>query len=260
MTIKTESGFTYGHTITDDNKHLNFNEGSGELLAELEVGSYTLDAFKDEIAKAMNNATGGVGVYETTIDRSTRKITITADIAFDLLIASGTLLGSDVFALAGFTGADLTSLLTYEGNNASGSFFEPQFLLQKFVDFPDNVKTTQASVNESASGKVEVVSYGKVQFMMCNIAFQTNISQGVGSYIKNDPAGHTNLRSFLSYATTKAPIEFIYDIDTPIIFEDCLLESTKESKDGVDYKVKELYSKGFAEYFESGLLTFRQLV
>ena len=259
MTIRTYSSFTYGHTVTDDNKFINFNEGSGELLAELEVGSYTLEAYKDEIARALNNTVGATGVYTTTLDRSTRIITVNSDIVFDLLVATGSNLGADAFPLMGFTGADRTGASSYAGDSASGYYFEPQFMLQRYVSFEDNVKTTSASVNESASGNVEVVSYGTVNYMECNITLQTNIQQGEGSYLKNDPSGYDNLRAFLSYCITKAPIEFIADIDTPTNFRDCLLESTKDSADGVNFKVKELYTKGFAEYYESGLLTFREL-
>jgi hypothetical protein len=259
MTIKTYSAFTYGHTVTDDNKFINFNEGSGELLAELDIGSYTLDAYKDEIARAMNDVIGSTVTYTVTLDRSTRRLTINGDASFDLLVSSGSNLGADAFSLMGFTGADLTGLSSYEGDSASGFYFEPQFMLQNYVDFEDNIKTTAASVNESASGNVEVVSYGTVNYMECNITLQTNIAQAEGSYLKNDPQGYDNLRAFLKYLITKAPVEFIPDIDTPTNFKDCLLESSKDASNGVNIKIKELYTKGFAEYYESGLLTFREL-
>ena len=259
MTIKTYSAFTYGHTVTDDNKHINFDEGNGELLAELEIGSYTLDAYKNEVARAMNNAIGVTQVYTAMLDRNTRKITIASDSNFDLLVSSGTLVGADAFPLTGFTGADLTGASSYEGDSPSGSYFEPQFMLQKFVDFVDNVKTTASTINQSASGAIEVVSYGKVNYMECMITFQTNIPQGKGSYIKNDPAGYDNLRDFMNYAITKAPMEFLPDIDNTINFTDCLLESSSASSKGVDFKLRELYSKGFADYYETGKLVFREL-
>lgn len=256
--IKTYSAFTYGHTITDDNSAIIFNEGAGELIAYIEIGSYTLQAFVNAVAIALND-TGNLE-YTVSLDRSTRKITISSTGAFDLLITSGSLVETSVFSLMGFDGADLTGLTSYEGDSASGSYFEPQFLLQSYVDFDDNVKTENASVNKTPNGDVEVVSYGKFKFMECNITLQTNIKQGEGSCLKNDPTGYDNLRAFLEYATNKAPMEFIKDISQPSIYIDCLLESTRESSDGVNYKVKELYSKGFAEYYESGLIVFRKLI
>ena len=258
--LNSYSAFTYGHTINDDNKYLNFNEGATELTAEIEVGSYTLEAFKDAIALAMNNASGVTLEYTVAVNRSTRLITLSSTSNFTLLVATGTQASSSAFLLMGFSGADLTGANNYTGNNASGSYFEPQFMLQKFVDFIDNVKTVQASVNQSASGSVEVVSYGVVRFMECNITLQTNIKQGKGSALKEDLAGYDNLRAFLSYCITKAPIEFIPDLEDQNTYTDCLLESTRESRDGVNFKVKELYSRGFAEYYESGIITFRELI
>lgn len=258
MGIKTYSAFVYGHTVTDDNKYINFSEGSGELSAEIEIGSYTLDAYRDAVGLALNGA--GSLDYTVTVDRATRKLTVSASANFDLLIASGFQLSISAFPLMGFTGADLTGQASYQGDISSGRYFEPQLFLQSFVDFKDNVKTLDASVNQSASGAVEVVSYGTVKFMECNITLQTNIPQGKGSVLKSDVAGYDNLRSFLSYCITKAPIEFIPDVNAPSIYTDCLLESTRESKDGVDFTVKELYSRGFSEYYESGLITFRELI
>lgn len=253
MSIETYSVFNYGHTITDDNKFINFNEGGGELSAQISVGSYTLGEFTDAIALAMNDV--GALEYTVTLDRSTRFITVTSTAAFDLLIASGTNSAISAYGLMGFFGADLTGLLTYEGGAASGSQFEPQNILQSFIPFENNVRNTNSSVNQSASGVVEVVTYGQVRFMECNIVPQTDVpNQG---YIKNDVAGLANLRDFLSYSITKAPIEFVPDIDTPSTFTKCLLESTRQSRDGVDFKITQF--KKLFKYFQSGQLTFREL-
>ncbi|MFT5519643.1 MAG: hypothetical protein ACI9IA_000226 [Enterobacterales bacterium] len=260
MTIKTKASFTYGHTVTDENSSFNFIEGVGaEQTASIEVGSYTLDAYSDAVSVALN-ASGSL-TYTTTLDRATRLITINSDGAFDLLITSGTLATASSYSLIGFSGADLTGLLTYTGDLPSGEIFIPQFYLQKFVDFADIVKTTQANINTTPSGLVEVVSYGTVNFMECNITLQTNIAQGKGSIIDTDAQGYENLRSFLTYCITKAPIEFIPDKDNPDLnYTDCLLEKSQGSSKGVDFKIKELYSKGYAEYYESSLLTFRKLI
>ena len=53
MSITTYSQFFYGHTITESNYYLDFNEGSGELTAELNSGSYSLEDFATEVARAM---------------------------------------------------------------------------------------------------------------------------------------------------------------------------------------------------------------
>jgi len=40
-------------------------------------------------------------------------------------------------------------------------------------------------------------------------------------------------------------------------FEKVILESTGESKDGVGFKIKEMYDQGLPGYYESGTLVFR---
>jgi hypothetical protein len=252
MSIDTYSAFTYGHTITTDNNYINFDEGAGEIAVQISIGSYSMGEFIEAVSTALNS--GGTLEYSVSLDRSTRFLTISSTASFSLLVDTGANASISAFPLMGFTGADVSGL-SITGNIASGSYFEPQNILQSYVDFRDNVKTTNASVNQSASGVVEVVSYGAVKFMECNIVPQTDII-GQGS-IKNDANGVANLRDFLSYCITKAPIEFIPDIDTPSTFTKCLLESTRESKQGVDFKIKQ-FKKLFA-YFQSGGLVFREL-
>jgi len=233
MSVNTYSAFTYGHTITDENKYIQFNEGSGEITVEIPIGSYTLGSFVNAIGTAMNSGNGVTGEYTASVDRSQRVISISSTVAFSLPVLSGSLAGQSAFELMGFS-FDKSSATSQTGDTVSGEYFSPQYLLQTYTPFVNNVRTIQATVNQSASGQVEVVSYGRVNFMECNITLQTDIVQGNGSLLRSDPQGETNLRAFLDYATTKAPIEFIEDVDSPDNFTDCLLESTQESGSGVD--------------------------
>jgi len=254
MAITTYSGFTYGHEINSSNDFINFNEGSGELQTQIEVGSYTLDSFLSAVLSAFNAE--GSQEYTGSIDRETRKITIESIANFDLLVTTGSQSAISAFSLIGFT-SDKTGSNSYESDIASGSFYEPQFLLQNYVDFVDNVKTSQASVNESANGVVEVVSFGRNTFMECNITLATDIvPQGA---IKENINGISDLRSFMSYAINKNPIEFIPDISNKSSFIDCLLESTKLDPKGTGFKLYELYSRKLTGYFETKTLTFRKL-
>lgn len=254
--LNTYSGFTYGHTITDENKYIDFDEGAGQLTAELSVGSYSLGEFILEVSTAINFAGGQE--YTVGIDRATRILTISSIASFDLLTVTGTNSGVSAYPLMGFT-VDKLASNTYDGDIGSGSFFEPQNMLQSYVDFIDMVKTTNAAVSQTATGQVEVVSYGRVEFAELNIIPQTDIKQGFGSHLKTDLNGIANLRAFLDYCTSKAPLEIVFDIATPNVFRKCLLESTTESNKGVDYRVNELYSSGYANYFESGKLVLRGL-
>ncbi len=264
MTIKTYSAWTYGHTITDNNKFLEFEEAvSGVLIAELNVGSYSLSGYVSEIARAMNAASLNV-TYTTILDRATRKVTINGTSTFSLLINSATTAPQSTYSLAGFNGADLTGSASYEGDSPSGSLFEPQFLLQDFVDFDIDQRANNVTVNETPSGIIEVIKYGDVNFMSCNITLQKNQSpdepRSKGNIIKYSQTGYTDLLNFVRYAVTKAPIEFIPDLDNPNSFTKCLLESTPSERTGTGFRLRELYPQGLADWFETGTIVFRKII
>lgn len=253
MSIETYSAFIYGHTIDESNRYLDFSESAVIKQAELTIGAYSITEFLTVLSNALN-AAGNLD-YTVNLDRSTRKITISATGSFDLLVDSGSNSEISVFTLAGFTGADRVGLTSYEGDIASGSFYEPQNILQSYTDFEDNKKTTNASVNQSASGKIEVVSYSVIGFAKFNIAPVSDITPQLS--IKDDANARLNLRRFLEYCITKAPIEFIPDIESPGSFKKCLLESTQRSRNGVDFEIRRF--KNLFHYYQSGNLTFREL-
>jgi hypothetical protein len=256
--IFSKTAFIYGHYIDETNYLLPFDEGSGELLAELNSGAYTIDEFIDEIARALNEA--GSLDYLTTLDRENRLITISASGNFDLLVSSGSVIGNDCFALAGFTGADLTGASSYESNITSGFEYRPQFDLQDYIDAEDDQEANQVSVNESTSGiNVETISYGQLEYFSFNIALANDYEHAKDSPIREDLNGVLNLRNFLKYITKKRQIEFIPDITNYNNYYNILLESTSKSKDGTGYLLKELYADGLVGYYESGILRFRKL-
>lgn len=266
MTIQTYSGFTYGHTITENNKFLDFNETvSGNLTAELNVGSYSLANFVDEISRAMNAASLNES-YTVSLDRTDNRnrITINGSNTFSLLISSGDTASQSVFSLAGFNGSDLSGSSSYEGDSPSGSLFEPQFLLQDYIPFDNDQRANNVTVNETPSGVLEVIKFGNINFMTCNVKYQKNQSldepRAKNNIIKFSTTGYSDLLAFIRYGVTKAPIEFIPDLDTPAVFQKCLLESTTKEKDGTGFRIRELYAEGFAEWFETGTLVFRKLI
>lgn len=258
MTIQTKSAFNYGHIITENNQFINFSEdGIEELIAIIDVGSYSLGDFVNKVAEALNAA--GDLDYDVTLDRTTRRITIASTANFYLLIDSGTQKSISAFGLIGFTGADLSGLNSYEGDIASGFQFRPQLKLQSYVPFENDQRAASSKLNKSALGSVELFSYGIEKFMSCNITLQTDIEQGRNSILETDLNGVANLRSFLVYCTTKSPLEFVPDRDAPTIFDKVLLESTPGNQDGSGFSLKELYSRKLAFYFESGIIKFRLL-
>jgi hypothetical protein len=255
MAIETRSAFIYGHTINDDNSYLNFTEnGIDELTAIIEVGSYTLDQFKDAVAVALNDI--GDNEYIVSVDRDTRKITISANANFDLLVTTGTNVSISAFPLIGFSSNKSLSS-SYEADNQTGFEFRPQTPLGKYNSFEHNTSSVQSKVNESSAGDIEVVSYGTRNFMDFNIKYATNITGQL--YIEDNLTGVEDLDAFMQYITQKRPIEFLPDRDNKNLFIPTLLESTSTSKDGTGYTLRELYAKKMANYFETGKLVFRKL-
>lgn len=255
MSIRTRSAFTYGHTVSEDNQFINFSEdGITELSATIEIGSFYLQEFINKIAIALNEI--GDNTYEVTLNRSTRKITISADDNFSLFVTTGTQASISAFSLIGFT-TDRSGSNSYEADIASGFVYYPQAPLQDYVSFDDTEESVQSKVNESSSGELEVVSYGIRNFMECNIKYATDIlGQG---FIENNATGVQDLRLFMQYITKKRPIEFIQDKANFNDYVACVLESTARKSDGTGFQLRELYAEKLANYYESGKLVFRKI-
>jgi len=256
MSIQTRSSFIYGHTISDsENSFINFVEdGVTELSTSIDVGSYTITEFASKVAQAFNDV--GDNSYTVTLDRSTRKLTVSADSNFDLLVTNGTQLSISAFTLMGFT-TDRSGSSSYEADIPTGYIYYPQFNLIQYVAFEDIEESVQSKVNESSSGEVEVVSYGTRNFSEFNIKYATDIiNQGA---IDDNPNGVSDLRVFMQYITKKRPFEFLPNKDDTDTYYSSLLESTTKSKDGTGFMLKELYSQKLANYFETGKLVLRKI-
>ena len=255
MALTTRTAFIYGHTITDENEFINFSEnGIDELAATVENGSFTLSEFVDLVASALNDV--GDNTYTATIDRTTRKITISADANFDLLVTTGTQTAISAFSLIGFT-TDRTGASSYEADIASGDIFEPQAPLYDYAAFENNEYSVQSKVNESSSGQIELVTYGTKQLMECNIKYITNITGQ--NLVTDNPTGVADANKFMQYIRLKRPIEFLPDKNTTGSFTPCFLESTSKAPSGDSYMLRELYSEKLANYFETGKLVFRKI-
>ena len=250
MTVFTKSLFYYGHTVTRENRSIDFKEGSSNFSAFLRVGSYGLQDFALEITRAMNLVSDNN--YISSINRVNRTIEITGDIAFELLPATGVNSGTSALPLAGFD-VDTSSQTSHEGG-ASGKMFEPLLILQDFTPFDFDVESTDAVVNETASGRVETVTYGLSRFMSCNIRFQTNKSI---NGVKNENAV-SELKEFMDYIITKGTIEFMSNKGETSSFTPCILESTARSSLGVGYRLEE--SNGIPGFYDTGRLVFRERV
>lgn len=260
--INTLSGWNYGHTITKQNKYINFNEDGATVnpkTAILNEGSYTLTEFAVEVSRAMNDASE-INSFLTSLDRITRKITIYSDASnFDLLITSGDQFELSAFPLMGFNGADLTGQMSYDADSASGLQFIPQLKLQDYTPFEDNEQTANANINENTKGDiVEVVNYGQVNRMKCNIMFQTNLIPQRA--IREDAQGKDKLREFMKYLTTKAKVEFMEDVvNNQNSYTKCILDKTKLDRKGLGFELIDMKSVGWTNYFTTDLMEFREV-
>lgn len=255
MSLTTHSRIYYGLSVDETNFQIDFDEGGGELTADLQIGDYSLTELVDEVERALNEA--GALTYTTTLDRSTRKITISAGANFDLLISSGSHAGTSAFDLIGFTGADLTGDDSYESNLGAGSEYVTQFIPQSYVSSDDLRGFAYATVNKSASGRVEMVTFGEEQFVEFNLKYITNIVQGTGTPIRTNISGKSDALALIRNLISKAPIEFMPDEDDYGDYETLQLESTPEDQNGTKYKLKELLGQNLPGYFETGVLKFR---
>ncbi len=198
--------------------------------------------------------------FTISVDRTTRKITIASDTTtFDLLISSGSQSTTSPFSLLGFTGSlDLTGSMSYTGDSGAGSEFQPQFILQDFTDSENFQETIDATVNESASGEIEVVGFGTRKFIEFSLKFISDLAQD-GKVIKNNPNGVLNAQQFMQDLVQKNPVEFMPDISDRATFKKLLLESTRTARDGTGYKLEELTRQNLPGYFEINNLRFRVL-
>lgn len=252
--IKTFSIFYYGQDITDSNNKICFSEGGPELIAEVEIGAYTLNTLPVAIETALNNI--GALTYTVSVNRTTRLITISANSTFSLLTATGSSIGTSIFSMIGFEAPDKTGASSYTGTLPCGYAYEPQFKLQDYISPDYWKKSADQTVNKTATGRVEIVKFGIEKFMQANIRFITNIGQPSG-YIKNNQTGLQDAIQFMDYLITKNPVEFISNIDNRSSFLTVILESTPDESTGTGYRLKELYDKGAIGYYDTGILKFR---
>jgi len=260
MAIKTFSIFYYGLEITSENNILNFlepNAGNVELVATIDPGTYVYSDLLTKIKTAMDAV--GDETYTITIDRPSKQITITGTDTFELLIGTGAQKGLSPFALLGFTGSiDLTGSSAYISDSESGRSYSPQFQLQDYTPAGNFKKRQDASVNQSASGLVETISFGLVGFFKMSFNFITDLIQD-GNVIKTNTNGISDMNSFMVEITKKGQFEFMPDMDDRDAYHKVILESVSGSKDGTGYELKELVAQNLPGYYKLTGIVLREI-
>jgi hypothetical protein len=258
MALMTRSKFYYGVNIETDNNLFDFDDGGGEISITIPVGYYSPTEIAQKIASLMSE--GGGQSYVGSFDRTTRLITITGTANFSILIATGTNNSSTIYENLGYTqGVDLTGSNSYVGQDFLGLEFKPQFYLLDYVPLEHNVKSVQASINETANGNIEIIKYGKKRLMECSIDFITDqrfLSEDTSVW-QSDTSGVSNALSFLNVVTEKSVIEFMPDLNDATFYF-LILESTEEAQDGTAFKLKEMEQYG-SGIFRTGKLVFREI-
>lgn len=256
MNLKTYPLIYWGYEIDETNNKLNFDEGSGELTATIPTGSYSFEQLMDAVKLALDAASILPQVYFVSAIRSSRKVQITSTANFSLLVSSGTLSGVAPWGLLGFTDGDLSGTNSYIGDSPSGDLYKPQFLLQDFLHPDQDVRFIESSINESANGDIQTVSFGQRRFMTFSLKFITDVPTD-GVVIRYNPFGENDAIDFMKFIITKAPFEIMLDEANPNEFFTLLLESTDTSGDGTGYQLKPMIGNNLPDFYETGILRFR---
>jgi hypothetical protein len=257
MALETKCKFYYGVEIVTDNNSLDFDDGAGEVSVTIPVGVYSPQELALKLTTLLNNA--GTQTYTCSFNRSTRKLTISAASNFSILISSGVHSATTLYDTLGFTGGiDLSGASSYLAPDTVGYEFIPQFYLLDYIPLEHNVRSVQASINETASGNVEVIRYGTKRYMECTIELITNRKMISSDYWTYNPTGVEDALSFMGYATQKSRVEFMPDQDDVNNYFTLMLESTEADQTGIGFKLYEQLEYGTG-YYRTGKLVFREI-
>lgn len=252
--IKTLPKIYYGYSVDSESIYINFSENGEEITATITSGNYTFTDLADEIATAMSDAGGQT--YSVTTNRTDRTYTISAENDFEILFGTGSNMGLSVASVIGFLASDYTGANTYTGSTA-GSEYQPCFWPQSYRGLEDWKGYENATVNTSASGRVQTYSpSGLVSYMAFEFRFIRNEAWNDSRFI-DDASAIENVRSFLTYAITKSYVEFMEDGDNVDNYRTIMLDKTATSSTGTEFK---LIPDSILDSLRTGLLTFRERV
>lgn len=251
MALGQRSKFLYSFTVTEQNSAIDFVIASGgpTIFATLRFGFYSLTSLLTEIARSMTAADPD-HIYFATADRTAgggleNRVTIrtTNGVFLSLLFGSGPRSGTSIAATVGFTATDKTGFLTYTGTFTSGTSLVSIIRGYQFLS-PDFNHMLYGSVNISASGKKETITYNLQQFWQVQF--------------KYEPSTKVSLewRPFFDWAIQQRALEFTPDITQGATFFEGTLEKTQADGKGLGYKMTEMIPN-FPNLYDTGVMTFR---
>lgn len=255
-TLRTLSRFFYGHTVTTQNRSIDFDEGGSELRATLKVGTYSATEYAAEWQRAIREA--GSQAYVVSLSRSTQKLTVSAPLNFTLRRGSGSRLGTSAWSMAGFgSGADLGPSTAFTAANITGKRYDPQYKVFDYTDPDHSIVKENATAADTPAGLVQKVSFGDGTRIEMNIKPVTNITGLTNDGFINNSNGVSDLLDLISYLMTGGRVEFMKDKDTPSQFVKCYLESTKQDRDAKKFTLSNMK---VPDFYETGTLVFRKVL
>lgn len=252
--LKTKSQFFYGCEILENENRLEVVQGSNTYVIDFQAGKYSPEQLANYLSYRLNDVLPSN--FEVTFQRQTRVLLFTSDINFSIKIATSSFVGSSIFQNLGLGNTDSPLQLQWFAPNPIGKVFRPQFFLTSYVDSMKNKSLVGATVNETGSGLVEVVRYGRRGFFEFNIQYITNEPQA-NDFIETNFRGVDDVIDFMDWAIEKRVVEFMPNRDEVENYHALILESTPQSQQGTAYRLDEV---GNADgYYETGRLVWREV-
>lgn len=253
--ITTLSKFYFGTVVGLLNRSLDFDEGAGVIQAALNVGDYSLSELAIELQRALRVA--GTQDYLVSVDRVTRKVTITAPNPFDILASTGPNSGSSAWPMLGWADtADYMGANIYVAPDACGSEYITQYPVDLYKAPEHGLRKEQATVNSTATGVVQQISFNDTRTIEMNIRVITDRLGLKNLPFFENPNGVSDFMAFIEFCLRKNKMEFMPDKDVVGAFHICYLERTADSTTATVFELKNM---GVPDFYESGLLTFRKV-
>lgn len=249
--IETKSEIIYGIEITSENRYLDFKEGEISCSAELRPGRYVLSTIAKEVSNALNSS--GSFNYSCSVDRATRKLTISSDGSFQLIAVNPPHSGN-AFSVIGFTANKTGTSVT--SDVGLGKVYTPPRYLQDYVSPDDNLSAISESVNRSADGSVEVFSLGEERICEFNIDYITN-NAAAYNWLENISGMKEKTIDLMTYLSKKGPVDFIPDKTNPEEFYTLIMEKNAFNSKGTGFRLFEMAGLKHIGMWETKVVNFR---
>lgn len=254
------SRFLYGFTVDASNQGFPVKVNTTEAKVLIPIGKYTASLLAQAIEDALADAFPTQS-FTVSFDYETRKFYFLCSTSFELLFSTGVDTTNNCASLIGMNETDHTvnlnpPLFDFESDFEAGFIYDPQFPLQSSTYDGMVKKLTDAIVNRSVDGQVELIYYGEENTIEHEIKYITEIDHPSGSYIMTNNSALSDTKTFLNWCIRKNYVEFFKD-KTKLEINTLILEKTSFDQNGTGYKITPLYNENLPDYYTTGLITWR---